>query len=112
VVETGHQIVAGERPSAARAAGDDVVFYSPIASTPQRAKAVTPIRRPRHHPAIISAARFSTRSRSVVGDVAMLEFETTIVGKYVNGVDFICCDDTGHIAELRVMIRPLQAINA
>jgi len=42
----------------------------------------------------------------------MLEFETTIVGKYVNGVDIICCDDTGHIAELRVMIRPLQAINA
>jgi hypothetical protein len=42
----------------------------------------------------------------------VLEFETTIVGKYVNGVDIIRCDDTGHIVEFRVMIRPLQAINA
>jgi len=55
---------------------------------------------------------FLNTKQVVVGDVAMLEFETTIVGKYVNGVDIICCDDTGHIAELRVMIRPLQAINA
>ena len=42
----------------------------------------------------------------------MLEFETTVGGKYVNGVDIICCDDTGHIVEFRVMIRRLQAIDA
>jgi hypothetical protein len=42
----------------------------------------------------------------------MLEFETTVDGKYVNGVDIIRCDDTGRIVEFRVMIRPLQAINA
>ncbi|HYK10715.1 MAG TPA: hypothetical protein VEV39_07945 [Gemmatimonadales bacterium] len=41
----------------------------------------------------------------------MLEFEATIVGKYVNGVDINCCDDTGQIPEFRVMIRTLQAIN-
>jgi hypothetical protein len=41
----------------------------------------------------------------------MLEFETSIEGKYVNGVDIITCDDLGMITEFKVMIRPLQAIN-
>lgn len=42
---------------------------------------------------------------------AMLEFETTVQGKYVNGVDIITCDDAGQITEFKVMIRPLQAVN-
>lgn len=115
VVETWHEIVAGERPSAEWAAGDDVVFYSPIAYTPQRDKAVTPMylrRPPRRHPATLSTTRFTTRSRSSVGIVARLECGTTVVDKYVNGGDIIRCDNAGHIVELRVMIQPLQAINA
>ena len=48
----------------------------------------------------------------LAGDVAVLEFETTVDGKYVNGVDIIRCDDSGRIVEFRVMIRPLQAIQA
>jgi hypothetical protein len=42
---------------------------------------------------------------------AVLEFETTVEGKYVNGIDMITCDDNGKIIEFRVLIRPLQAIN-
>jgi hypothetical protein len=45
------------------------------------------------------------------GDAAVLEFETTVEGKYVNGVDIIRCNDAGRIVEIRVMLRPLQAIN-
>ena len=45
------------------------------------------------------------------GDTAVLEFETTVGGKYVNGVDIIRCDEAGRIVEFRVMIRPLQAVN-
>jgi hypothetical protein len=41
----------------------------------------------------------------------MLEFETSVEGKHVNGVDIITCDDDGMIVEFKVMIRPLQAIN-
>jgi hypothetical protein len=41
----------------------------------------------------------------------VLEFETTVEGKYVNGVDIIRCNDEGRIIEFRVMIRPLQAVN-
>jgi hypothetical protein len=42
----------------------------------------------------------------------MLEFETTVEGKYANGVDIITCDDDAMITEFKVMMRPLQAINA
>ena len=47
----------------------------------------------------------------LAGDTAVLEFETTVEGKYVNGVDIIRCNDDGRIVEFRVMIRPLQAVN-
>lgn len=33
-------------------------------------------------------------------------------GKYVNGVDIIRVNDSGRIVEFRVMVRPLQAVNA
>ena len=44
-------------------------------------------------------------------DTAVLEFETTIGGTYINGVDIIRCNDLERIVEFRVMIRPLQAVN-
>lgn len=44
-------------------------------------------------------------------DMAVLEFETTMKGKYVRGVDTIHCNDQARIIEFRVMIRPLQAVN-
>jgi hypothetical protein len=46
------------------------------------------------------------------GHMAVLQFETEMGGKFVNGVDIITCDDDGKIVEFKVMIRPLQAINA
>ena len=58
-----------------------------------------------------SSGRF-TYTKTVVGDdTAFLEFETTMEGKYVNGVDIIRCNDAGRIVEFRVMIRPLQAVD-
>jgi hypothetical protein len=33
-------------------------------------------------------------------------------GKYVNGVDMIRCDDDGKIVDVKVMVRPLQAVEA
>ena len=45
------------------------------------------------------------------GDQAVLEFETEMGGKYVNGVDIIRCNAEGKIVEFRVMVRPLQAMN-
>ena len=42
---------------------------------------------------------------------AVLEFETSVGGKFVNGVDIITCNDGGQIVEFKVMVRPLQAVN-
>jgi hypothetical protein len=51
--------------------------------------------------------------RTLTGDHdAVLEFETTIGGKYVNGVDMITCDDQGLIVDFKVMVRPFQALEA
>ena len=41
----------------------------------------------------------------------MLEFQVEIDGINVNGVDMIKWNDEGKIVELKVLIRPLKAIN-
>ena len=51
--------------------------------------------------------------RQVVGSHdAVLEFETTMDGSYVNGVDMITCDDDGLITDFKVMVRPARAVDA
>ena len=121
VVERWHRHMRGELPGGLdELLDDDVIFYSPIVYTPQVGKAITTL--------YLSAAgqtlpgekssssgdpskRFRYTKQVVSGDTAVLEFETTVEGKYVNGVDIIRCNDEGKIVEFRVMIRPLQAIN-
>ncbi len=110
---------------------EDVVFYSPVVFTPQRGRDITKL--------YLQAAggtlggddsgsgdgssssfgdgggapgAFRYVKEVVQGHNAILEFETTMDGKYVNGIDLITCNDEGRIVEFKVMIRPLQAINA
>ena len=101
---------------------DDVVFYSPIVYTPQVGKEITklylqaagqtlPGESSSPQNTIDSSKRFRYTKEVLAGNTAVLEFETTVEGKYVNGVDIITCNDAGKIIEFRVMIRPLQAIN-
>ncbi len=101
----------------------DVVFLSPIVFTPQKGIDVTKL--------YLTAAggtlggeedgsdgvestgggAFRYTKEILDGRHGVLEFETSIDGKYVNGIDMITCDDDGLITEFKVMIRPLQAIN-
>lgn len=88
---------------------EDVVFVSPVVHTPQKGRAVTT--------AYLAAALqvFFNESfryvREIVGpNDAMLEFETTIDGVQVNGVDIIHWNDQGRITEFKVMVRPLKGI--
>ena len=116
VVETWHRFLAGELPEVLDGLlADDVVFYSPIVYTPQRGKDVATMylqAAAQTLPGDPADGAFRYTKQVLAGDVAMLEFETTVGGKYVNGIDIIRCDDTGRIVEFRVMIRPLQAVNA
>ena len=101
---------------------DDVVFYSPIVYTPQEGKAITklyleaagqtlPGERPEGGDVGSGSGGFRYTKQVLADDTAVLEFETSVEGKYVNGVDIIRCDADGKIVEFRVMIRPLQAVN-
>src|SRR5579864_2322491 len=115
VVDRWHRSITGDLPGGLDdLLADDVVFYSPIVYTPQRGKAVTTMYLLAAAQTLLGAGVDGAfrYTKQVLGDsVAILEFETTVGGKYVNGVDIIRCDDTDRIVEFRVMIRPLQAVN-
>ena len=88
---------------------EDCVFLSPIVFTPQRGREITATY-------LYAASQtlgqggFTYTKQVLAGSTAVLEFETTLEGKYVNGVDIITIDEADHIVEFRVMVRPLQAV--
>src|SRR6185369_3333746 len=89
---------------------DDVVFFSPIVHTPQAGQALTLL----YLTAAVHAFGNDTFRyvREIVGNRdAVLEFEVTVDGIRVNGVDMIRWNDDGRIVEFKVMLRPLKAIN-
>jgi hypothetical protein len=125
VIQKWHAHMRGELPGGLdELLDDDVVFYSPIVYTPQRGKEITKLYLQaagqtlpgeKTSSAVPGDDEVSTRFHYtkivMTGDTAVLEFETTVEGKYVNGVDIFRCNDAGRIVEIRVMLRPLQAIN-
>jgi len=124
VIEKWHANLRGQLPGGLdELLDDDVVFYSPIVYTPQRGKEITKLylqaaglTLPGDESTVTgpekqSSGAFHYTKEVLAHDTAVLEFETTVQGKYVNGVDIIRCNDAGRIVEIRVMIRPLQAIN-
>ena len=133
VVDQWHRFLRGDLPGGLESLlDDDVVFYSPIVYTPQRGKAITALYLRAATQALPGdtggdgdggtvavdedaplgpESAFRYTKKVLAGDTAVLEFETTISGRYVNGVDIIRCNDAGRIVEFRVMIRPLQAVD-
>ncbi len=112
VVAQWERYLSGEEPDGLAALlAEDVVFYSPIVYTPQRGKAVTMVYLQAAAQTLPGDGAFHYTKQVLAGDTAVLEFETTVAGKYVNGVDIIRCSEAGQIVEFRVMLRPLQAIN-
>ena len=123
VIEKWHAHLRGQLPGGLdELLADDVVFYSPIVYTPQEGKAITKLYLQAAAQTLpgdgkttpgndSQNARFRYTKSVLAGDTAVLGFETTVEGKYVNGVDIIRCNDEGRIVEFRVMIRPLQAVN-
>jgi hypothetical protein len=93
---------------------DECVFYSPVVFTPQRGGPLTRIYLAAATQTLGGSdeAPFRYTKEIASGNHAMLEFETSVDGKTVNGVDIITCDDDGLITEFKVMVRPLQGMNA
>jgi hypothetical protein len=122
-----HQLTRGELTGGVDALlHPDVVFFSPIVFTPQRGRDITKLylsaagatlagaapTSADDGPSFAEGSAFRYTKQILQGHHAMLEFETELDGKYANGVDIITCDDDGQIIEFKVMMRPLQAINA
>ena len=112
VIQSWHRFVTGEASEGLEdLLAEDVEFFSPIVFTPQRGREITALY-------LMAASQtlgqggFRYTKELLSGDTAMLEFETTLDGKYVNGIDIIRVNEAGLIVEFRVMIRPLQAVNA
>ena len=124
VIEQWHAHMSGELKNGLDVLlDDDVVFFSPIVYTPQVGKEITKMylmaagqtlhgEKTSSNESADASKKFRYTKEVLDGNTAVLEFETTIEGKYANGVDIITCNDAGKIIEFRVMMRPLQAINS
>ena len=110
-IEEWHRIVC-ERDADALddLLADDVVFHSPVVHTPQRGRPITTM--------YLAAAvivfgndtfRYVREFRAA--REAVLEFNVTIDGIEVDGVDMLRWNDDGRIVDFKVMVRPLKAIN-
>ena len=123
VIEKWHLHMKGQLPGGLDELLDDnVVFISPIVFTPQEGKAITklylqaagqtlPGEKKSSGTPTNDDKSFRYIKEVLSGNTAVLEFETYVEDKYVNGIDMITCNDEGKITEFKVMIRPLQAIN-
>ena len=89
---------------------DDIIFYSPVVHTPQSGRSRTlPYLQAAFHVFLNNTFRYV---REVVGKRdAVLEFVVELDGIMVNGVDMLKCNQNGELVEIKVMLRPIQAVN-
>ena len=119
-IKKWHDHIKGEFPGGLdELLADDVIFYSPIVFSPQNGKELTTLYLmaagntfggDKAKDGTLEGSSFNYTKEILEGNQAMLEFETQIDGKHVNGVDIITFNDSGKISEFKVMIRPLQAV--
>lgn len=125
-----HEVYRSPDPNKLRAVlREDCVLWSPVLHTPQQGREnVTRYLTAAGGALLSKGDRTGESSKARVpgewdgrfryikeigeGNHCVLEFETMMAGKYVNGIDMITCDDDGNVAEFKVMLRPLQAVNA
>ncbi len=88
---------------------DDAVLHSPVVWTPQKGKKIVSIY-------LIAAASIIANDHfKYVREVSnnehsILEFTTVIDGVTVEGVDMLTFDSEGKLKDIKVMVRPLKAI--
>lgn len=88
---------------------EDVVFLSPVVHTPQRGKPIT-AKYLAAAMAVLDNETFRYVGEWFGADSAVLEFETTVDGVIVNGVDMIGWNADGQIDRFKVMVRPLKGM--
>jgi hypothetical protein len=106
-----HEVVRSRNPALLnQVLAEDAVFHSPILFHPQQGRDLVALylTGALH---VIANPSFRYVREVVEGNDAVLEFETEIDGVHVNGVDLITWNEQGLIADFKVMVRPLKAVN-
>lgn len=88
---------------------DDAVFFSPAVFTPQEGRAKTVLYL-EAAAKVFGDSDFHYVEQWYNNQSAILEFAATIDGIYVNGIDMIHWNDEARIVSLKVMLRPLKAL--
>ena len=90
---------------------ENVVFHSPYVYTPIKGK--TNVSRYLEAAGTVFLNSDFRYIEEIIGDnQACLVFEATFDDLYVNGVDYLVWNDQQKLTEIRVFIRPFQALNA
>lgn len=106
-----HAYIGNETPAAlAELVADDAVFHSPVVHTPQQGKAKV-MGYLLAAAKVLNGDKFAYVRELVDGDEVLLEFVSELDGIQINGIDLIRFDADGKIADFKVMVRPLKAIN-
>lgn len=87
------------------------VFYSPVVFKPQEGKRLTTMYLLAAFKVFKDASSFEYIKEIKEGNQAVLEFEATIDGIVINGIDMMTWNNSGLITEFKVMVRPLQGID-
>ena len=88
----------------------DAVFESPVVHTPQRGRDIV-FKYLSSAEKVLGGPGFSYRGEWRNDTGAILEFETTLDGITINGIDMITFDRDDRITHFKVMVRPLKATN-
>ncbi len=105
-----HIVQSKDEQALADLLADDVVFESPVVHTPQRGKAVTLVYL-RAALQVLNNDSFTYPRQWHNDHSAVLEFQSTVDGVVINGVDMIEWNLEGKINQFKVMVRPLKAVN-
>jgi hypothetical protein len=112
VVAVWHEAVTKNDPSAFEAlVADDAVFESPALHKPQVGKAMVSMYL-RGAMMVLNNGTFRYVEEWVSARSAVLEFEATVDGFVVNGVDIIRWNDEGRVMSFKVMVRPFKGLTA
>jgi hypothetical protein len=93
---------------------EDAVFRSPVLFKPYQGRdnVLTVLRAADRTLVSGGQFRYVHQLEDTDARVSILEFATEVDGKQVEGVDKLTFDEDGLIVELKVMIRPLSALQA
>lgn len=108
-IRTLHQLVESKNLSGLNELLDqDIAFYTPAILDPLIGKdVVAPFLAAALNILVNETFRYT---RDFIGDSsAVLEFESTVDGVQLNGVDILHWTERGKIDEFRVMVRPVEA---